>query len=149
MPTPATLTAVCSGRFTAWRWGWVRTTRASTSLRALADRQGLQPATAIQTLVHKLTAVSKGSLVTVSGRLTYEVYNDKDGVERVSTGLVASKISNLEGGSSEAEAKKSRRVRRTELQLKRRCLRSKHLDNVITLTAKKERAQPGLPPKNF
>jgi len=60
-----------------------------------------------QTLVQKLTAVAKGSLVTVSGRLTYEAYTDKDGVERVSTGLVVSKISDFEGGGSQTEGEES------------------------------------------
>jgi len=60
-----------------------------------------------QTLVQKLTAVAKGSLVTVSGRLTYEPYTDKDGVERVSTGLVVSKISDFEGGESHTEGEES------------------------------------------
>ena len=51
-----------------------------------------------ETLPQKLTAIAKGSLVNVSGRLTYEIYKGKG-----YTGLIASKIGDFEGGASETE----------------------------------------------
>ncbi len=57
-----------------------------------------------ESLPLKLAAIAKGSLVTVSGRLAYEAFIDKEGQERVSAGLIASKISDFEGVTSEAES---------------------------------------------
>ncbi len=56
-----------------------------------------------ETLVNKLAGTAKGSLVTVSGRLTYEAFTDKEGQERVSTGLVASKIEDFDSAAAETE----------------------------------------------
>lgn len=55
-----------------------------------------------ETLVHKLAAITKGSLSTVSGRLSYEVYNDKGSV-----GIVASKFGDFEDGASEASGEEA------------------------------------------
>jgi len=52
-----------------------------------------------ETLPQKLAAIAKGSLVNVSGRLTYEIYKDKG-----YTSLIASKITDFEGGDGETQS---------------------------------------------
>ena len=56
-----------------------------------------------ETLVNKLAGTAKGSLVTVSGRLSYEAFTDKEGQERASVGLIASKIEDFESAAAETE----------------------------------------------
>ena len=51
-----------------------------------------------ETLPQKLAAITKGSLATITGRLTYEVYTNKEGETRVSVGVIASKISDFDNG---------------------------------------------------
>ena len=55
-----------------------------------------------ETLVNKLAAIAKGNLATVSGRLSYEVYNDKG-----SLGIIASKFGDFEDGTGEASGEEA------------------------------------------
>ncbi len=55
--------------------------------------------------MNKLAAITKGSLSTVSGRLCYEVYDDKGNV-----GIVASKFGDFEDGAGEASGEEAEKA---------------------------------------
>ena len=63
-----------------------------------------------ETLPQKLAAIAKGSLATITGRLTYEVFTGKEGETRVSAGVIASKISDFEQDAEAPQTEESEKA---------------------------------------